>query len=87
VHAGRRTGCRPHVGYSLIVTLGVGAPVVAYFTFGDRSEAILEDMRTWLARNNAAIMSVIFMIVGAPLVGKGIAGCRSIGVSRTRADV
>src|SRR5262249_51322938 len=47
------------VVYALIATLGVAAPLIVYFTMGARAQAILDDLKTWLAHNNAAIMAVI----------------------------
>jgi len=63
-----------YVVYALIATLGVAAPLVIFFTMGDRSRAILEDVKAWLAHNNAAIMAVIFLVLGAKVLGQGIAG-------------
>ncbi|HEU5478887.1 MAG TPA: GAP family protein, partial [Candidatus Tumulicola sp.] len=60
--------------YGLIATLGVAAPVIVYFTMGARASAILDDLKTWLGRHNAAIMAVIFAVIGAKVLGQGIAG-------------
>ncbi len=60
--------------YGLIATLGVAAPVIVYFTMGARASVILEDLKTWLGRHNAAIMAVIFVVIGAKVLGQGIAG-------------
>jgi threonine/homoserine/homoserine lactone efflux protein len=60
--------------YGLIATLGVAAPLVVYFTMGSRAAAILDSTKSWLAQNNAAIMAVIFLVLGAQLIGAGIAG-------------
>jgi Sap, sulfolipid-1-addressing protein len=62
------------VVYGLIATIGVAVPVVLFFTLGDRSKPILEDLKTWLTHNNAGIMAVIFLLIGAKLVGQAIAG-------------
>jgi Sap-like sulfolipid-1-addressing protein len=60
--------------YTLIATIGVAAPVVVYFTMGERAAPILDNLKTWLAHNNATIMAVIFAIIGAKVLGQGIAG-------------
>jgi threonine/homoserine/homoserine lactone efflux protein len=60
--------------YGLIATLGVAAPVLVYFTMGERAPVILDDLKNWLGRNNAAIMAVIFAVIGAKVLGQGIAG-------------
>ena len=45
--------------FTLIARLGVGAPVVIYFAMGDRGREVLEELKTWMARNNTAIMAVL----------------------------
>lgn len=60
--------------YVVIATLGVGLPVVIYFVMGQRAQAILDDIKTWLAHHNAAIMAVLFLVIGAKILGQGIAG-------------
>ena len=58
--------------FVVIATLGVGAPVVLYFALGERSEKLLGELRDWMARNNAAIMAVLLIVIGAKLIGDGI---------------
>lgn len=60
--------------YALIATIGVATPVVLYFTMGARAAAILDDLQAWLGHNNATIMAVIFAVIGAKVLGQGIAG-------------
>ena len=55
-------------------TIGPAAPVAAYFAMGERSEQALDELRTWMAQNNAAIMAVICLVIAAKLIGDGIAG-------------
>jgi threonine/homoserine/homoserine lactone efflux protein len=60
--------------FAVIGTVGVAAPVALYFALGDRAPALLERLRHWMAVNNATIMAVLFLVLGAKLVGDGIAG-------------
>jgi threonine/homoserine/homoserine lactone efflux protein len=60
--------------FVVIASLGVAAPVVLYFALGTRSQEILENLKTWLAHNNATIMSVLFLIIGFKVVGEAISG-------------
>lgn len=60
--------------FVVIGTLGVGLPVAVYFALGERSKAILDDLRGWMAQNNAAIMAVLCLVIGAKLIGDGISG-------------
>lgn len=61
-----------YVIFVLIAAVGVGAPVVLYFALGERSRRLLDSMKTWMARNNAAIMTVLFLIFGVKLIGDAI---------------
>ena len=60
--------------FVLIGTLGPGLPVAIYFALGERSEDILARLKTWMARNNTAIMAVLCLVIGAKLVGDAIGG-------------
>jgi hypothetical protein len=50
--------------FAVIGTLGVGAPVVVYFTMGDRAPELLAKLKAWMAHNNAVIMAVLCMVIG-----------------------
>ena len=54
--------------------VGVAAPVVIYFVRGDKASEILADLKSWMARHNAAIMAVILVIIGVKLIGDAISG-------------
>jgi hypothetical protein len=58
----------------LIGSLSILAPVAIYFALGDRAATILGDLKDWMAANNAAIMTVLLLVLGAKLLGDGIAG-------------
>jgi Sap, sulfolipid-1-addressing protein len=60
--------------FAVIGTVGVGAPVVIYFALGDRAGPILDGLKAWMAHNNAVIMAVLCLVIGAKLLGDGIAG-------------
>jgi hypothetical protein len=60
--------------FTVIGCLGVGAPVVLYFALGDRAAQPLDELKTWMATNNTAIMAVICLVIAAKLVGDGITG-------------
>jgi threonine/homoserine/homoserine lactone efflux protein len=58
--------------FVVIGTLGVAVPVGIFFALGHRSAGILERMRRWMSANNAAIMSVLLLVIGAKLIGDAI---------------
>jgi threonine/homoserine/homoserine lactone efflux protein len=60
--------------FVVIGTLGVAAPVVLYFALGDRSSRMLDDLKEWMGRNNAVIMAVLCVVIGAKLIGDAISG-------------
>jgi threonine/homoserine/homoserine lactone efflux protein len=60
--------------FTVIATVGVAAPVVIYFALGDRSADLLGRLKDWMSQNNSAIMAVLCLVIGAKLIGDGIAG-------------
>ena len=60
--------------FVLVGTLGPGVPVGVYFLAGHRASRILDDLKTWMGSHNAAIITVIFLVIGAKLIGDGISG-------------
>jgi threonine/homoserine/homoserine lactone efflux protein len=60
--------------FVLIGTLGPGAPVAIYFALGERSKEILDRLKSWMSGNNAAIMAVLCLVIGAKLIGDAISG-------------
>ena len=60
--------------FAAIASVGVAAPLVVSLVLGDRSHEPLERLRAWMARNNAVIMAVLFVLIGAKLVGDAISG-------------
>jgi threonine/homoserine/homoserine lactone efflux protein len=58
--------------FVVISTLGVGAPVAIYYFAGGRATKLLGELHDWMARENATIMAVICLIIGAKLIGDAI---------------
>lgn len=58
--------------YVLVAVLGVAAPILASLLLGDRSHEVLDGWKAWLDQNNAAVMSVLFLIFGVVLIGQAI---------------
>jgi hypothetical protein len=63
--------------FVLIAGSTVLAPVLAHRVMGDRAAKPLEQTRAWLVANNAAMTVVLFLVLGAALLGKGIGGLGS----------
>ncbi|MGI8449199.1 MAG: GAP family protein [Streptosporangiaceae bacterium] len=60
--------------FVLIGSLGIGAPAVVYLAVGERSQAVLARLKDWMGRNNAVIMSILCLVIGAKLIGDAIGG-------------
>lgn len=60
--------------FALIATVSVAAPVVIYFAMGDKAGPMLERLKNWMAQNNAVIMAVLVLVLGAKLIGDAISG-------------
>jgi threonine/homoserine/homoserine lactone efflux protein len=60
--------------FVLIGTLGPGVPVALYFVLGERAGHILDELKAWMSANNAAIMAVLCLVIGAKLIGDGVSG-------------
>ncbi len=60
--------------FTLIATLGTAVPVALYFALGDRSRPTLESVQDWMRQNNAAIMTILCLVIGAKLIGDAISG-------------
>jgi hypothetical protein len=62
------------VVFTIIATVGVAVPMVIYLFMGSKAAHILHGLKTWMARNNTAIMAVLLVIIGAKLIGDAISG-------------
>lgn len=60
--------------FTVIAASTVAGPVLAYLVAGPRMRAPLDTLKAWLQANNATVMSVLLLVIGVVLVGKGIGG-------------
>jgi threonine/homoserine/homoserine lactone efflux protein len=58
-------------------TVGAAAPLVLSLALGERARPILDELRDWMARNNATIMAVLALIIGVKLIGDAVSGFAS----------
>lgn len=59
--------------FTLIAAATVLIPVVGYLIAAQRLRGPLDALRGWLAKENAVIMTVLLLVIGVVLIGKGIA--------------
>ncbi len=60
------------VVFVLIASLTVAAPVILNLILGSKAQHGLTEMKDWLIDNNATVMSVLFVVLGAKVLGAGI---------------
>jgi threonine/homoserine/homoserine lactone efflux protein len=57
-----------------LASLSIVIPVVYTLVGGDGARRRLTGWRTWLTAHNAAVMGVLFVVIGAKLLGEGLDG-------------
>jgi threonine/homoserine/homoserine lactone efflux protein len=62
------------VAFVLIASAGVLTPLIVALAFGASSRGLLDAIKDWMARYNAAIMTVLFLLIGAKPIDDAIAG-------------
>jgi threonine/homoserine/homoserine lactone efflux protein len=60
--------------FVLLGSLTILAPVAIYMAMGARATEILDGLKNWMAAHNAAIMTVVLVVLGAKLIGDAISG-------------
>jgi threonine/homoserine/homoserine lactone efflux protein len=60
--------------FGLLASLGVLAPLLAFYALGDRAPAVLERVNTWMIRNSAVMTAALCLLIGVTLVGNAISG-------------
>jgi len=63
--------------FLLVASSSVMTPLVLALVLADRSRELLEGLRGWMARYNAVIMGLLFLLIGAKLIGDAISGFSS----------
>jgi hypothetical protein len=59
--------------FVVIASLTVAAPVLLNLVLGSKAEGTLTVMKDWLVGNNNTVMTVLFVVLGAKVLGDGIA--------------
>ena len=61
------------VVFAVVASIGVGAPLVVYLVMGDRAAHVLDELKSFMVRDNAIIMTVLLTVIAAKLIGDAIA--------------
>ena len=60
--------------FVIIGSLTVAGPVIAYMAAADKAAGPLASIKEFMGDHNAVIMMVVLLILGAKILGQGIAG-------------
>jgi len=60
--------------FVVIASASVAAPVLYYLVAGESAAKTLDGWKAWLLANNATVMVVLFLVLGAKLFGDGLGG-------------
>ena len=60
------------VVFVVLASLTVAAPVVINIAMGSKATGTLKSMKEWLTANNNTVMMVLFVVLGAKVLGDGI---------------
>ncbi|MDV7135307.1 GAP family protein [Williamsia muralis] len=60
--------------FSVLAAMTVLIPVLAYHLAADRLREPLAHLKEWLQANNTTVMSVLILVIGVVLLGKGLGG-------------
>jgi threonine/homoserine/homoserine lactone efflux protein len=58
--------------FVVLASVTIVGPVAAYLALGERARSFLDGLKAWMGVHNAAIMTVLFLVLGLKLVGDGI---------------
>ncbi|MDI9913654.1 GAP family protein [Rhodococcus sp. IEGM 1379] len=62
--------------FTIIAGCTVAIPVAEYLVAADRLREPLAQLKVWLQEYNTTVMSVLILVIGGVLIGKGICGIR-----------
>jgi hypothetical protein len=77
IGAGGLSGGETAVAIAVFVVIGslsIGVPVIGYLVAESRMREPLQELREWLTVHNAAVMTVLLVVIGVAIFGKGLAG-------------
>ena len=59
--------------FGIVASTTVLVPVIGVLVLGDRTRQPLDALKVWLLANNSTIMMVLFIVLGAKMLGSGLA--------------
>lgn len=71
---GRSSAVIAYLFFALLATLGVAAILAVYYANRTRAQERLTAMRSWLTRNNTAVVSAVIAAIGVVFIVRGLVG-------------
>ena len=60
--------------FVVIGSVSVAVPVIYFLVGGDGAKRTMDGWKAWLGANNATVMTVLLIVIGAKLLGQGLGG-------------
>ena len=60
--------------FVIVGSLSVAVPVIYFLVGGEGAKRTMDGWKTWLGANNATVMTVLLIVIGAKLLGQGLGG-------------
>ena len=60
--------------FVVIGSVSVAVPVIYFLVGGDGAKHTMDGWKAWLGANNATVMTVLLIVIGAKLLGQGLGG-------------
>jgi threonine/homoserine/homoserine lactone efflux protein len=60
--------------FLIVSSITVGGAVIYYLVGGESAKRTLDGWKSWLGQNNAIVMSLLLLVIGVVLLGKGLGG-------------
>ena len=60
--------------FVLLASVTIILPVAFYLLARERSRSVLDSLKGWLIQNNNTVMTVLFIVLGAKVLGDGLSG-------------
>ena len=73
--ANRRSAGQQAIALAVFVLIGTLGPACRWrstSSWATRATRMLDDLKNWMGHNNAAIVAVLCLVIGAKLIGDGI---------------
>ena len=58
--------------FVIVASVSIAVPVLVYLFGGDKAQHVLDGWKAWLGEHNAAVMTVVLVLMGSVLLGKGL---------------